>query len=53
MDNASQSTIESKYRAPSLSILGSLYERTLQEKVAGLSDGLFLLGVGPITNASV
>ena len=53
MDNNNQSTVESTYRAPSLSILGSLYERTLQEKVAGMSDGMFLLGVGPITNASV
>lgn len=40
------------YEAPVLKVIGPLHELTLQDKKAGMSDGYFLLGVGPITNAS-
>jgi hypothetical protein len=40
------------YEPPALKLIGQVHELTLQDKKSGLSDGYFLLGVGPITNAS-
>ncbi|HEX7254744.1 MAG TPA: lasso RiPP family leader peptide-containing protein [Gaiellaceae bacterium] len=40
------------YEPPSLKVIGSVHELTLQDKKSGASDGYFLLTVGPITNAS-
>ena len=42
-----------KYEAPKLLVLGSFAESTLQDKTSGLSDGVYLLTIGPLTNASV
>ena len=43
---------ENPYVAPALAVLGPLHERTLQDKKSGLSDGIYLLTVGPLTNNS-
>jgi hypothetical protein len=40
------------YEAPRVVVLGSFARSTLQEKKSGLTDGVFLLTVGPLTNAS-
>jgi hypothetical protein len=40
------------YTPPALSLLGSVHEQTQQDKTSGLSDGIMLLTVGPLTNAS-
>jgi hypothetical protein len=41
-----------QYEPPALKVIGPVHELTLQDKKSGMSDGYFLLGVGPITNAS-
>jgi hypothetical protein len=43
---------ETTYVAPALAVLGPLHERTLQDKKSGLSDGMYLLTVGPLANNS-
>jgi hypothetical protein len=43
---------QSGYERPKLLILGSFAELTLVDKKQGLSDGLYLLTVGPLTNSS-
>ena len=40
------------YRAPKMTILGPLEAMTQQDKKLGVSDGIFLLGVGDIQNNS-
>jgi hypothetical protein len=42
-----------EYEAPEVLVLGSFAESTLQDKTSGLSDGVYLLTIGPLTNASV
>ena len=42
-----------RYEAPEVIVLGSFAESTLQDKTAGLSDGVYLLTVGPLMNNSV
>lgn len=41
------------YEAPSIKVLGTLSELTLRNKLlGGPTDGDFLVGYGPLTNAS-
>jgi len=42
-----------KYEPPLVKVLGSFAAVTLQDKRSGLSDGVYLLTVGPLTDNSV
>jgi hypothetical protein len=42
-----------RYEAPALVVLGSFADSTLQDKRSGLSDGVYLLTIGPLTDNSV
>lgn len=43
---------ETAYESPSITVIGTLHELTLQEKFAGSADGVVLTGQGAIGNIS-
>jgi hypothetical protein len=53
MQSAGETTGKRLYTTPELTVHGTLEEITQQTmKTFGMSDGFFLMGVGPITNVS-
>lgn len=52
MNKADKLKSKKNWSAPALKVYGTVEEITKQDKTLGSSDGVFLLGIGDIGNAS-
>jgi hypothetical protein len=52
MSKADKLKLKKHWATPTLKVYGTVEQITKQDKTLGSADGVFLLGIGPIGNAS-